>query len=193
MAARCGWSLGGCNPFRVGLVRHPVSQGSSKTRNPGLNDAIPLGLKLTRRNKTWLGNPAVAPGEAAYGCYDESTGRARLGVRRIVQGGADMKCDICGKETEGDPIFDTYSEGLSGESFPNKTLPLTMCATCFEARSATRRVMAWSILLIVGGLLAAALLVWLCAHYWFSSPAKPSRPHFRHYPVPQPVSRPTHS
>ena len=141
----------------------PVSQGSSKTRNPGLKDAIPLGLKLTRRNKTWLDKPAMAPGEAGYGCYDGRTGRARLVVRRIVRDGAEMKCDICGRETEGDPIFDTYSEGLSGESFPNKTLPLTMCAACFEARNATRRAMAWSILLIVAGLLAAALLLWLWA------------------------------
>jgi hypothetical protein len=96
-----------------------------------------------------------------------------------------MKCDIFGKEMEGDPVFDTYSEGLSVESFPNKTLPLTMCTACFEARSATRRVMAWSILLIVGGLLAAALLLWMWAHSSFGSPAKPT--HFRHYPKSAPL------
>ena len=89
-----------------------------------------------------------------------------------------MKCDICGKETEGNSIFDTYSEGLSVEGFPNKTLPLTMCEACYAARSKTRRVMAWSILLIAAGLLAAAILLWLWARLVWAAP--PSNTHFRH-------------
>jgi hypothetical protein len=55
----------GCNPFRVERHCGPVSQGSSRTRNPGLSAGIPLGFKrpqprlvghakdLSPHSKTW--------------------------------------------------------------------------------------------------------------------------------------------
>jgi hypothetical protein len=74
-----------------------------------------------------------------------------------------MKCDICGKETKGDLVFDTHSDRPSGYAGGNPTVPLQMCRACYDARNATQRFMAWSILLIAGGLLAAALLAWIAS------------------------------
>ena len=46
----------GYNPFRVEEISGTLSQGSSRTRNPGLSAAIPLGLKDTEPHagKIWI-------------------------------------------------------------------------------------------------------------------------------------------
>lgn len=72
-----------------------------------------------------------------------------------------MKCEICGREAKGDPKFDTHSPEPSSEFRGNETVRFVMCKACYDARNATQRAMGWSILLLVGGLLAAALLMWV--------------------------------
>ncbi|MEX2113064.1 MAG: hypothetical protein WD845_07745 [Pirellulales bacterium] len=66
---------------------------------------------------------------------------------------------MCGEEIGRDATVDTHSLGLSGMAFDNKTCQLTMCAACAKSRRATQRTFTWVFLLVIGGLIVAALLV----------------------------------
>jgi hypothetical protein len=93
--------------------------------------------------------------------------RAAHKVKEPAHKKVDMRCDQCGLEIlPGEKLLSTTAdiEGapIGTRAYPvrgTRTIPLVLCATCAARRNSSQRWFLWAFLLMIGGMILAAILV----------------------------------